>query len=374
MKSTPPPSDSRAALARPSAMSTPPDERPRFSACIPNYNYARYIGETISSVLTQGNMSLEIRVSDNASTDDSATVVESFGDPRICLSVNPVNLGFSPNLDLAAHRATGDIMFVLSSDDLVLPNALATYDTIFAAHPDQTTIVTSFMDKIDGQGNPLGILRTDHSLWAGATMEVSLSEQVGYRVMSIDPGRLLRQSLSSMKNPFNFSATAYSRELYHAVGGYLGSRQFGPDKWFHWRIAAKADRILAVEAPLFGYRWHDENQSSIQSSQGSLKFLVDDYLNTLEITPPMLELAGLSRADVEMAFIEFDIGRHGLATLARGDRLRARRIGAFGRATYPMVARRNTKVIALSAAARLGPLGELAGRTALRYRKDGTAA
>ena len=374
MELTPSPSDNRAASAHPSTTLTALDERPRFSACIPNYNYARYIGETISSVLAQGDVSLEIRVSDNASTDDSTTVVQSFDDPRIYLKVNPVNLGFSPNLDLAAERATGDIVFVLSSDDLVEPNALTTYDTIFAAHPDQTTIVTSFMNKVDGQGNPLGILRTDRSLWAGATVDTGLSEQVGYRVVSIDPGRLLDQSISSMKNPFNFSATAYSRELYLAVGGYLGSRQFGPDKWFHWRIAAKADRILAVEAPLFGYRWHDENQSSIQSTQGSLKFLVDDYLNTLEITPSMLELAGLSHADVEKAFIEFDIGRHGLATLARGDRVRARRIGAFGRATYPLVARRNTKVLALSAAARLGPLGELAARTVLRYHHDRTGA
>ena len=53
------------------------------SVLIPNYNYARYIGETIDSVLSQAPPDLEIIVTDNASTDKSADVVREYADPRV---------------------------------------------------------------------------------------------------------------------------------------------------------------------------------------------------------------------------------------------------------------------------------------------------
>src|SRR4051812_13944513 len=58
------------------------------SVMIPNFNYGRYIGETIESVLAQElgrDAELEIVVCDNASTDDSVSVVRGYRDPRIRL-------------------------------------------------------------------------------------------------------------------------------------------------------------------------------------------------------------------------------------------------------------------------------------------------
>ena len=60
----------------------------KFSICIPNYNYERYLGRTIQSILAQDYQDFEILVSDNASTDGSVTLVQSFHDPRIQLRVN----------------------------------------------------------------------------------------------------------------------------------------------------------------------------------------------------------------------------------------------------------------------------------------------
>ena len=39
----------------------------KFSICIPNYNYGRYLGRTIQSVLDQQGADFELLVSDNAS-------------------------------------------------------------------------------------------------------------------------------------------------------------------------------------------------------------------------------------------------------------------------------------------------------------------
>jgi len=69
---------------------------PFFSICIPNYNYAQYIGETIQSVLDQTCQDFEIIVADNASTDESVSVVEGFHDARIRLVRNRYNIVFAP--------------------------------------------------------------------------------------------------------------------------------------------------------------------------------------------------------------------------------------------------------------------------------------
>ncbi len=91
----------------------------KISVCIPNYNYERYLGRTIQSILDQHDPDVEILVSDNASTDGSAALVESFNDPRIHLHVNACNVGFAGNLDRSARMASGELMIMLSSDDLM---------------------------------------------------------------------------------------------------------------------------------------------------------------------------------------------------------------------------------------------------------------
>ncbi len=169
-----------------------------------------------------------------------------------------------------------------------------------------------------------------------------------------------------MKNPFNFAATCYSRELYDAVEGYGGGRMFSPDKWFHWRVLGKVPLAYFVDRPLFSYRVHGSNQANLENAAGALKSLVDEYVSTLELEPKLLARVGLSRNEVTDAYVEHVIGRHGLATLARGQRVRARQILDFGRATYPNHLRNNRKVLALRALLALGPLGQRVARRAYR--------
>ena len=82
----------------------------KFSICIPNFNYERYIGRTIRSVLEQSHEDLEILIADNASTDRSVEVIQSIKDARIHVRVNACNVGFAGNLDRAASNAGGDCM------------------------------------------------------------------------------------------------------------------------------------------------------------------------------------------------------------------------------------------------------------------------
>ncbi|MEK7705213.1 MAG: hypothetical protein AAB426_09660, partial [Myxococcota bacterium] len=163
-------------------------------------------------------------------------------------------------------------------------------------------------------------------------------------------------------------ATCYPRALYEALEGYGGARLINPDKWFNWRLLGEATRICFVDAPLFAYRWHAQNQTAQQAATGALKYLVDEYAMTLEVDSALLAKAGVTRAQIEDAFVEYDVARHGLATLARGDRARAKRILAFGKATYPWRLRRNPRVRLLSIMISVGLLGGLLLRMLYKWR------
>src|SRR5688500_12580387 len=104
----------------------------KISVCIPNYNYAQYIGRAIRSALVD-DVDVEVVVADNASTDDSVEVVRGVGDPRVKVERNPCNVGFARNLDRAAGMASGEWLLMLSSDDIVKPGALDAYRKLIEA-------------------------------------------------------------------------------------------------------------------------------------------------------------------------------------------------------------------------------------------------
>jgi glycosyltransferase involved in cell wall biosynthesis len=345
----------------------------RFSVCIPNYNYGRYLGQTIKSVLDQEGADVEVVVSDNASTDDSVAVVNSFGDPRIRLSVNRRNLGFAANLDCAGSMASGDFMIMLSSDDLMQPYTLKRYETLFRClgADAQSTVVTSTWDIIDPRGEKTGSQGPDKALWTERDRDKELEAAASLPLYSVPATELLKRCLERLRNPFNFAATCYPRKLYEQVVGYGAGRLINPDKWFHWKLLTVAKKAYFVDAPLFSYRWHPSNQTALEQNSGSLKFLVDEYNSTLELDDALLKTLGLSRQDVILNFLENDILHHGLATLARGSRLRAKRILRFGEAVYPEQLRALKKRWLFKGLLGMGPLGGwIARRAYARYRQE----
>lgn len=90
----------------------------KLSICIPNYNYAMYIGDTIQSILNQTHSDFELIVVDDASTDKSVDVINSFNDPRIKLYENKTNLGITANWNRCLEYATGDYIAIFHSDDI----------------------------------------------------------------------------------------------------------------------------------------------------------------------------------------------------------------------------------------------------------------
>ncbi|MFS8136491.1 MAG: glycoside hydrolase family 99-like domain-containing protein [Thermomonas sp.] len=103
---------------------------PRISVVIPNYNYARYLPERIASVLAQTLPIYELIVLDDASSDDSLTVLDHLRADSavpILIDASPTNSGSVFRQWLRGARlAKGDYVWIAEADDLAEPSFLQT--------------------------------------------------------------------------------------------------------------------------------------------------------------------------------------------------------------------------------------------------------
>lgn len=95
---------------------------PLVSFVVLSYNYARYIGDTIGSILAlKGGYDFEIIVVDDASTDNSDAVISSFQDPRIRYLRHAQNQGHAATVTDGLKAARGKYVARIDSDDRYRP-------------------------------------------------------------------------------------------------------------------------------------------------------------------------------------------------------------------------------------------------------------
>lgn len=120
------------------------------SVIIVNYNTCRMTAECIDSVRQKTvGISYEIILVDNGSTDGSKEFFEKF--EGINYIYSDENLGFGRANNLGARHASGDYLFLLNSDTLLINNAIKILHDFISTHPKAAVVGGNLFDK---EGNP----------------------------------------------------------------------------------------------------------------------------------------------------------------------------------------------------------------------------
>ncbi len=104
---------------------------PSLTVIILAWNGADYLAGCLKSVLEQGYEPLEVIVVDNASTDNSAAIAESFA-PAVRLLRNAHNLGYAGGNNIGLAAANGEVLLLLNQDTVLQPGCLAALAATFA--------------------------------------------------------------------------------------------------------------------------------------------------------------------------------------------------------------------------------------------------
>ena len=101
-------------------------DSPRVSIGLPVYNGERFLVQAIESVLAQTFEDFELIVCDNASTDASGAIAQTYveRDSRVRYFRNASNLGAARNFNRTFELSRGEYFKWLAADDLIAPTYL----------------------------------------------------------------------------------------------------------------------------------------------------------------------------------------------------------------------------------------------------------
>ncbi len=125
---------------------------PLVTVVTPCYNSARFIEETIQSVLAQTYPQVEYIIMDGGSTDGTVEIAQRYAD-RLTLISEP-DRGQTHAINKGWARAQGQILAWLNADDLYYPDTVATAVAALEAHPEAGWVYGSGV-MLDANGQPM---------------------------------------------------------------------------------------------------------------------------------------------------------------------------------------------------------------------------
>lgn len=215
---------------------------PTVSVCIPTYNTGRYLPFAIESVLRQDFQDYELIICDDASTDNTAEICQSYRDPRIRYIQTAGKSGQSGNFNRCLNEARGEFVTLLHADDYFLPGFLE--DRVGRlANSRFVDFVFGAVQVVDAAGEYLST--------SGRWLEDT----------SFAPGQLLEPMLHGciLCPP----SLMVRKRCLERVGLFRTDLTWGPDWEWDLRLAERCGGFFTAKA-LAAYRVHDASGTAEQ--------------------------------------------------------------------------------------------------------------
>lgn len=249
---------------------------PLVSICLPNLNTRPFLPQRMDSILAQTFTDWELIISDNYSDDGSWEFFQQFqGDPRIKISQAP-RAGMYANWNECLRRATGQYVYIATSDDTMAPDCLEKLVAAVERHPD-CAIAHCPLKTYDEHGQPV-----DQRWFPDSTFVRSGPDWLARRHIRLAPFdgllHLLRYSVY-----WSITQLLIRRDFFERTGpfytqwgsagdfhwcfraGLLGNTVHVPDTWGGWRIhSAQATPTADTSSPTYRARHQEMIEHALQ--------------------------------------------------------------------------------------------------------------
>lgn len=256
--------------------------KPKVSVCVPVYNNADTIVETLECVLNQTYKDIELIVVDDNSSDDSLKVIKEFEkktkDDRLRIFHNDNNLGMAGNWNYCLSLCKGEYLRLLCGDDLIDGDLIRREVEILDANP-QIQMVSSDTRFIGLDGELGGQYKRYHK--SGVTE-------------GIDAVRFSFFTRDYLGAPL---ANLFRRSAYEKVGGFDCDFSYIIDYDFFVAIALLG-KIYIIHEPLNYFRLRPtSNTSEVLGGTGANAYikehemLINKYSSNLNLKKWQIKLS-----------------------------------------------------------------------------------
>ena len=216
---------------------------PKVSICIPSYNGARYIEQTIRTVLSQTYADFELIINDDCSTDKTSQIVDKYlqTDNRIKMHVNDKRLGLTGNWNRVLGYASGDYIKLLCQDDLLEDSCIEKQARILDAH-SEVSLVTCATRIIDSNDKVM----MKRKYWHGSKI--------------IDGRKASKYSLWGVNLFGEPSALMYRKRDQEKIGFYSERYGFVPDWDFSIRLLGVGS-LYHIDEYLTRFRMNSDTET-----------------------------------------------------------------------------------------------------------------
>ncbi len=226
---------------------------PSLTVVIPNFNHGHLIGDQLRSILAQSVQPAKIIIIDDASTDDSVSIIRSIISlhQNVELVCKETNSGPLRVMNEALRFVKTELVTFLAADDITLPGFFEKSLTLFSNYPEAAICSGISLVKYHSE-------RYAVPSWLAYPCS---------RPEFLTPARV-RKLLLRFGDWFMGNTTVYRRELLLAEGGFdLELRSFA-DGFLSWVLALRHGACFIPE-PLAVFRRLDSGYSSSTSRDES---------------------------------------------------------------------------------------------------------
>jgi len=204
---------------------------PRVSVVIPAYNAARYLGETLKSVLDSDYRDLDVVVVNDGSTDETEAIAVGFGS-RVRV-ITQENAGMSASRNRGIEASDSEFIALLDSDDVWHPEKIKWQVGALDAHADHAYCFTEFKSWVGGASSEFMSERRHGDI------EPKLSGWIYHKLI-----------LTNWALP---SSIMFRRQAWGITGPFLCEDQ-QTDDWEYFVRSSQSFRFLKLVEPFVLYR------------------------------------------------------------------------------------------------------------------------